>query len=161
MPLWFSSCQKSSDDAVTPTSASIVGTWKMTTYTVNPGYDIFGFGQPITDLLGFLRSLPTNAGADAVSCLTETKLIFSADGKATSIPGAKCDAAINSQAPIDGSATWKLAGDKLTTVSSTGTDVYTVVITGNVLKLIQQRQEDTNGDGKPETYTLTIELLKT
>ncbi|AUD02580.1 lipocalin-like domain-containing protein [Spirosoma pollinicola] len=160
MPLWFGSCKKGSDDTVTPaTSSSIQGGWKISGYKIDPGVDFLGTGQKNTDLLAYFKSLPNGLGTDLVDCLTGTTIIFNANGKVTGTPGAKCTTSTDVN-PVEDNSTWKLDGTKLTLTSGTDVTVYDTVISGNTLKLSGPDKEDFDGDGKEETYTVTLELTK-
>ncbi len=159
MPLWFGSCKKGSDDAVTPTTSSVQGSWKISGYKIDPGVDFLGTGQKSTDLLAFYKSLPNGIGADLVDCLTSTIIIFNANGKVTGTPGAKCSTSTDVN-PVDDNSTWKLEGTKLTLTSGSDVTVYDTVSSGNTLKLSGPEKEDFDGDGKDETYTVTLELTK-
>lgn len=162
MPLWFGSCKKGTDDAVTPTTSSVQGSWKISGYTINPGVDFLGTGQKNTDLLVYLRSLPQGfekIGSDAADCLTTTIITFNASGKVTGTPGSKCSSSTEYN-PIEENASWKLDGNKLTLTSGSDVTVYDVTNTGNTLKLSGQEMEDFDGDGKDEAYTVTLEMTK-
>ncbi|RYF58530.1 MAG: hypothetical protein EOO39_34150 [Cytophagaceae bacterium] len=159
MPLWFGSCKKGSDDAVTPTTASVQGSWKISGYTINPGVDFLGSGQKSTDLLAALRSLPNGLGNDAVECLTTSTITFNANGKVTGTNGSKCASSAEYN-PIEDNASWKLDGNKLTITSGSDVTVYDATISGNTLKLSGQEMEDFDGDGKDEAYTTTLEMTK-
>lgn len=158
LPLWFGSCKKDGTDTVTPTNSTIQGTWKVSAYKIEPGVDLLQTGQKSNDLLAILRGLPNNLGADLVSCLTETKVTFNANGQVTSVPGAKCTASTDDFNPVSDKSTWKLDGNKLTITNSTGSEVYDVVINGSTLKMSQTGLDD-YGEGS-KTYTTTIELVK-
>lgn len=159
LPLWLGSCSKDSNDAVTPTSSAIQGTWRVSAYTIEPGIDLLQTGQKSNDLLSTLRSLPNNLGTDLVSCLTETKVTFNANGQITSVPGAKCTASTDNFNPVEDKSTWKLDGSKLTITDGSGAQVYDTVINGSTLKMSQTGPDD-YGEGS-KTYTTTIELVKT
>ena len=159
MPLWFGSCKKGSDDAVTPTTSSIQGSWKISGYKIDPGVDFMGNGQKSNDVLAYLRSLPNGLGNDAVDCLTSTIITFNANGKVTGTSGPKCSTSTDLN-PVDDNASWKLDGNKLTLTSGSDVTVYDTVISGNTLKLSGQEMEDFDGDGKDEAYTVTLEMTK-
>jgi hypothetical protein len=159
MPVWFGSCKKGSDDAVTPTTSSVQGSWRISGYTFNPGVDFLGTGQKSTDLLAYLRSLPNGLGNDLADCLTGTTIIFNASGKVTGTPGAKCSTSTDIN-PVEDNSTWKLDGNKLTLTSGSDVTTYDTVISGNTLKLSGQDMEDYDGDGKEEAYTITLVLTK-
>lgn len=159
IPLWFGSCKKGSDDPVTPTTASVQGSWKISGYKIDPGVDFLGTGQKNTDLLAYFKSLPNGLGTDLADCLTGTTIIFNANGTVTGTPGAKCSASTNVN-PVEDNSTWKLDGTKLTLTSGSDVTVYDTVISGNTLKLSGPEQADFDGDGKDESYTVTLELTK-
>lgn len=159
MPMWFGSCKKGSDDAVTPTTSSVEGSWRISGYKIDPGVDFLGTGQKSNDVLAYFKSLPNGLGNDLVDCLTGTTIIFNAGGKVTGTPGAKCSASTDVN-PVEDNSTWKLDGSKLTLTSGSDVTVYDTVISGNTLKLSGKELEDFDGDGKDETYTVTLELTK-
>ncbi len=159
MPLWFGSCKKGGDDAVTPSMSSIEGNWKISGYKIDPGVDFLGTGQKNTDLLAFYRSLPNGLGNDVVDCLTSTIITFNAGGKITGKAGAKCTASTDMN-PVEDNSTWKLDGNKLTITSGTEVTTYDTTISGNTLKLSGKELEDFDGDGKDETYTITLEMTR-
>jgi len=159
MPLWFGSCKKGSDDAVTPTTSSVQGSWKISGYTISPGVDFLGNGQKSNDMLAYLRSLPGGIGNDAVECLTSTVITFNANGKVSGTEGSKCSASTDMN-PVEENSSWKLDGTKLTLTSGSDVTVYDTVISGNILKLSGPEMEDFDGDGKDEAYIVTLELTK-
>ncbi|AKD54396.1 lipocalin-like domain-containing protein [Spirosoma radiotolerans] len=159
MPLWFGSCKKGSDDAVTPTTSSVQGSWKISGYKIDPGVDFMGNGQKSNDLLAYLRSLPGGIGNDAVECLTTSVITFNANGKVSGTAGSKCSTTTDMN-PVEENSSWKLDGNKLTLTSGTDVTVYDTVISGNTLKLSGKEMEDYDGDGKEEAYTVTLELTK-
>lgn len=159
MPLWFGSCKKGSDDAVTPSTSSVEGSWKISGYKIDPGIDPLQTGTKSTDLLAFYRSLPNGIGTDIVDCLTSTTIIFNSNGKITGQAGSKCSTA-NDVNPVDDNSTWKLDGNKLTITSGTDVTTYDTVISGNTLKMSGKQMEDFDSDGKEEAYTVTLELTK-
>ncbi|MFD2932924.1 lipocalin-like domain-containing protein [Spirosoma flavum] len=159
MPLWFGSCKKGSDDTVTPTTSSVQGSWKISGYKIDPGVDFSGTGQKSNDLLAYFKSLPNGIGNDIADCLTSTTITFNANGKITGTPGAKCTASTDMN-PVEDNSTWKLDGNKLTITSGSDVSTYDTVISGNTLKMSENQLEDYDGDGKEETYTVTLELTK-
>ena len=158
LPFWLSSCKKDGTEAVTPTNSAIQGTWKVSGYKIEPGVDLLQTGQKNNDLLAILRALPNNLGADLIACLTETKVTFNANGQVTSVPGAKCTASTDDFNPVSDKSTWKLDGNKLTITSSTGSEVFDIVVSSSTLKMSQTGLDD-YGEGN-KTYTTTIELVK-
>lgn len=159
MPLWFGSCKKGGDSVVTPSTSSVQGSWKISGYKIDPGVDFAGNGQKSNDLLAYLRSLPNGIGNDLVDCLTSTVTTFNANGKITGTPGAKCTTSSDMN-PIDDNSTWKVDGNKLTITSPDEVSTYDIVQSGNTLKLSGKQLEDYDGDGKEETYTVTLEMTK-
>lgn len=157
LPFWFGSCKKGGDDAVTPSTSSIQGSWKISGYKIDPAVDFTGTGQKSNDLLAVFKQLPN--GSDIVDCLTSTVITFNSNGKVTGTAGPKCTAATD-MSPVDDNSTWKLDGNKLTLTSGTDVTTYTTAVSGSSLKLSGQESEDYDGDGKPETYTYTLELTK-
>lgn len=158
IPVWFGSCKKGSDDAVTPTTSAVQGSWRISGLKINPGIDFSGNGQKSNDLLALYRLIPN--GNDIVDCLTGTTIIFNANGKVTGTPGAKCSTATDDINPVEDNSTWKLDGNKLTLTSGSDVTVYDMVISGSTMKLSTSEQEDYDGDGKNETYTTTLEMTK-
>ncbi|MBD2700824.1 lipocalin family protein [Spirosoma sp. BT702] len=158
LPLWFGSCKKGSDDAVTPSKSAVEGNWKISGYKVDPGIDYTGTGQKTNDLLMILKQVPN--GADAVECLTTTIITFNSNGKITGKPGTKCSTANSDVNPVDDNSNWKLDGNKLTITSGTEVTTYDAAVSGSTLKMSTQEVDDLDGDGKKETYTYTLELTK-
>lgn len=159
LPLWFGSCKKGSDDAVTPSTSSVQGSWRISGYKIDPGVDFLGNGQKQTDLLAYFRSLPNGIGNEVVDCLTSTTVTFNANGKVTGSSGAACTSSSDLN-PVEDNSTWKLDGNKLTLTSGTEVTTFDTVISGNTLKMSTKEQSDFDGDGKDETYTATLELTK-
>lgn len=158
MPLWFASCKKDGTESVTPSTSAIEGTWRISGYKVDPGFDD-GSGKKITDLLAYLQSLPGGVGNQVVTCLTSTKITFNSNGKITGVAGNGCDAADEFN-PVENNSNWKLDGNKLTITDGSDVTVFDTAISGSTLKLSTKQQEDFDGDGKEETYTVTMELTK-
>jgi hypothetical protein len=157
LPLWFGSCKKGGDDAITPSTSSIEGNWKISGYKIDPAVDFTGTGQKSNDLFALFKQLPN--GNDIIDCLTSTVITFNNNGKVTGKAGTKCTASTDMN-PVDDNSTWKLDGNKLTLTSGTDVTTYNTAISGNTLKLSGQESEDFDGDGKAETYTFTLELTK-
>ena len=66
----ITSCTKEEDDDITkPASELIVGTWKLTSQTVNPAYDYWGDGTQITNIFETL-----------MPCATDDEITFAANG---------------------------------------------------------------------------------
>jgi hypothetical protein len=81
MLLYFGSCKKSDDAAVTPPAASVQGDWIITGYKIDPGVDFLGTGTKSNDLLALFKGLP---GGDSITaCLTTTIITFNSNGKVT------------------------------------------------------------------------------
>ena len=166
LPLWFGSCKKG-DDNVTP--SSIEGTYRIMSVTSNPGIDL-GSGKKETDLLVVYRTLILGffgdpASADLViNCLKNTVVIFNSGGTVSSPASSGCTASGGNTgidvAPISDKSTWKLDGNKLTITDGSDVTVYDVAQNGNTLKLSAQEKQDYDGDGKEETYTNTLELIR-
>jgi len=161
IPLWFGSCKKGTD--VTPTSASIEGTWRTTGYKADPGVDVGG-GKKETDLLVVYRtSLSAIFGAKFgdlfVGCITNTKVTFLSGGKVSSQSDPAC-AQLDGAAPVTNTSTWKLDGSKLTITDGPDVTTYDAAISGSTLKLSAQEMIDFDGDGKEEKYNTTLELTK-
>lgn len=158
MPFWFGSCSKK-DDAVAPSTSAIEGNWRISGYKVDPAIDFLGNGQKSNDLLAALKSLPGGFGNDAVECLTTTVVTFNSNGKITGKAGNKCDTS-DDMNPIEENSSWRLDGNKLTITSGSDVTTYDVVVSGNTLKLSAKETDDLDGDGKDETYTMTLEMTK-
>ncbi len=156
MPLWFGSCKKGSDDAVTPSTSAVQGSWRISGYKINPGVDFTGTGVKNTDFLAFFKDL---LGPDAVECLTTSTITFGSNGKVTGKEGSKCATSTPTN-PVEANSTWKLDGNKLTITDGTDVTVYDTVISGNTLKMSSNEMEDFDGDGKSEAYVFTLELTK-
>ena len=160
LPLWLANCSKNSSTDPVPTSSAVQGTWVVTGYTIDPGVDFLQTGKKSNDLLAALRDLPNNLGADILACLTTTKITFAGTGKVTSVPGPKCSTATIDTNPVEDNASWKLDGSKLTITDSSGSQTYDVATVGNTLQLSGQELDDFDGDGKSETYRVTLVLSK-
>jgi len=158
MPFWFGSCSKK-DDAVAPSSSSIEGNWRISGYKVDPAVTNPLTGQKISDLLDFYRNLPNGIGNDIVECLTTTVVTFNSNGKITGKAGNKCDTS-DDMNPIEENSSWRLDGNKLTITSGSDVTTYDVVVSGNTLKMSAKETDDLDGDGKDETYTMTLEMTK-
>ncbi|GAB4028205.1 lipocalin family protein [Spirosoma gilvum] len=157
LPMWFGSCKKGSDDAVTPSTSAIEGSWRISGYKIDPAIDL-GNGQKTNDLLSIYKLYP--GGSDVVDCLTTTIVTFNSGGKITGKAGPKCSTTTDDMNPIEDNSTWKLDGNKLTITSGTDVTTYDSSVSGSTLKLSSQEKEDLDGDGKDETYTYTMELTK-
>ena len=156
MPLWFGSCKKGSDDAVTPSTPAVQGSWKISGYKINPGIDPFQTGTKQTDFLAFLKDF---IGADVVECMTTSVITFESNGKISGKEGSKCTPSTDMN-PVGDKSTWKLDGNKLTITDGTDVTVYDTVMSGNTLKLSSNEMADFDGDGKEEAYAVTLELTK-
>ncbi|GAB4014672.1 hypothetical protein GCM10028773_02070 [Spirosoma koreense] len=152
MPLWFGSCKKENGgggDPVTPNS--IVGSWKVSAMTLKDD----------KNSVDYLALLKTYIGEDGVACLTDTKGTFNSDGSITGTPSPSCKSTGSDEYnPVQDKSTWKVADNKLTITDSDGAETYDLKVSGNTMTWSTQEQEDTDGDGKPETYTTTIEFKR-
>jgi hypothetical protein len=157
VPFWFGSCSKSGSDPVNP-SSSVEGTWAFTGLKIDPAYDLLGTGTKTNDLLAILSVF---GGPDAATCFTTSKIIFQSGGKLSGVTGSKCTTNNTSQLP-DNNGSWKLDGTKLTLTDSSGaSEVYDTALSGNSLKLSQTSSDtDLDGDGKKDTVTTIIEMIR-
>ena len=159
LPLWFASCSKDKDGNGEPDvkPSAVSGSWKISGMKVNPGMDL-GTGEPITDLLGFLAD---NGAADAVACLTDTKITFNNNGTITGTPSPNCQSEdLDDLNPTEDNAKWSVNGNKLTITDSDGAQTYDLETSGNTMKWSMLQEDDLDGDGKNEQYTTTIEFKK-
>ncbi len=157
LTLLLGRCKKGNDDVVTPIASSVQGSWKISGYKIDPAVDFTGTGQKSNDLLTIFKALPN--GNDLVDCLTSTVITFNSGGTITQKTGAKCNAATD-MSPVEDNSTWKLDGSKLTITSGADVSVFDTVISGNTLKMSEKQLADFDGDGKEETYMVTLELTK-
>lgn len=152
MPLWLGSCKKENGGVIDPvTPNSIEGSWKIAGMKVNNGKDT-------QDILELLKS---SGEADAVACLTDTKITFVSNGKITGAPSPSCKSAgAEEYNPATNNATWMVTGNKLTITDDGGPDTYDLNLNGNSMSWIIKQQDDTDSDGVKETYTTTIEFKR-
>ncbi|MGV3560450.1 MAG: lipocalin family protein [Larkinella arboricola] len=159
LPLWFASCSKDKDGNGEPDvkPSAVSGSWKISGMKVNPGMDL-GDGKPTTDLLAFIAQY---GGADAVACLTDTKITFNNNGTITGTPSPKCQSEdMGDLNPAEDNAKWSVNGNKLTITDSDGAQVYDLETSGNTMKWSMPQEDDLDGDGKADKYTMTIEFKK-
>ena len=155
MPLWFGSCKKEDGGIINPPAPnSIEGSWKISGINLNDG-------KEISDLLAFLKE-QGQEGADVVACLTDTKLVFSSNGKIMGTPSPYCQSAdADAYNPVSDSATWSVSGNKVTLTDSDGsTDTYDLTVSGNTMTWVIRQQEDVDGDGMTENITSTLEFKR-
>ncbi|MGA0559847.1 lipocalin family protein [Larkinella sp. VNQ87] len=160
LPLWFASCSKDKDGNGEPDvkPSAVSGSWKISGMKVNPGIDFLGTGQPITDLLGFFQQY---GGADAVACLTDTKITFNNNGTISGTPSPNCKSDdLDDFNPAENNSKWSVNGNKLTITDSDGAQVYDLETSGNTMKWSTTEKDDLDGDGTIDTYTMTIEFKK-
>ncbi|GAB3937181.1 lipocalin family protein [Larkinella terrae] len=159
LPLWFASCSKDKDGNGEPDvkPSAVSGSWKISGMKINPGID-FGNGTKVTDLLGFFAA---NGGADAVACLTDTKITFNSNGTITGTPSANCKSDdLDDFNPAEDNSKWSVNGNKLTIIDKEGSQTYDLETSGNTMKWSTTEKDDLDGDGKDDTYTMTIEFKK-
>ncbi|HEX9958906.1 MAG TPA: lipocalin family protein [Fibrella sp.] len=150
----FGACSKKNTD-VTPNSAAIQGSWRLSAYTIDPAFDLLGKGTKTNDLLEFFKEF---GGQEFVDCFKAVTLTFTADGKINGTTTAQCTNVGSS--PIGGNATWVLTGSKLKITEGTDVTDYDVSLNGNTLKLSQTVEDDFDGDNKTETGTLSLVMTK-
>ncbi|KAA9349499.1 hypothetical protein F0P93_23725 [Larkinella humicola] len=159
LPLWFASCSKDKDGNGEPDvkPSAVSGSWKISGMKVNPGFD-FGTGQKVTDLLAFFKEY---GGEEAVACLTDTKMTFNSNGTITGTPSPNCKSDdLDDFNPATNNAKWSVDGNKLTITDSDGAQVYDLETSGSTMKWSITEKDDLDGDGKVDTYTMTIEFKK-
>jgi hypothetical protein len=159
LPLWFASCSKDKDGNGEPDvkPSAVSGSWKISGMKVNPGFD-FGTGQKVTDLLAFFKEF---GGEEAVACLTDTKMTFNSNGTITGTPSPNCKSDdLDDFNPATNNAKWSVDGNKLTITDSDGAQVYDLETSGSTMKWSITEKDDLDGDGKVDTYTMTIEFKK-
>ncbi len=155
LPLWFGACSKKNTD-VTPNSASIQGSWRLSAYTIAPAFDLLGNGTKMTDLLEYYKQL---GGQQLIDCFKTVTITFNADGKLSGgTSDAKCSGVAAS--PIGSSGTWVLTGSKLKITDGPDVSDYDVSLNGNTLKLSQTSVDDYDGDGKTESGTISLSMTK-
>lgn len=153
MPLWFGSCKKNNADGggdpVTPNS--IEGSWKVSGMKINDG-------KTTEDYLEIIKAV---GGADAVTCLTDTKITFNSNGTITGVPSPSCKSTgADEYNPAKDNSTWKTTGNKLTITDSESSSTYDFSVNSNTMNWIIQEQNDVDDDGVKETYTTTIEFKR-
>lgn len=150
--LLVGNCKKSDDPAV-PATASVEGSYKISTLKVDPK----ALGQ-FEDLLAASKLLFNNT-----TCLNDIKITFKTGGDATTDNPATCQSIpvpVSTFTGIDASSKWSLSGNKLTVTKSDGTKTeYTVISTGSPLKL-QWQGLLSYPVPSPTVYTYTMELIK-
>ncbi len=152
--LILSSCKKDS----TPTK-DIVGTWTTGTVSVNAMVGDKTLAQYFMDDAG-LSNVVAQTYADAFSQTSQQALAgtldIKKDGTYTSTMGGSTD-----------SGTWSISADGKTLTIDSNNDVpYTfniVELTSNKLHITmtENDSEDLNGDGTPETITITADITLT
>ena len=160
LPLWFASCSKDKDNNGEPDvkPAAVSGSWKISGMKINPGIDFMGNGQKITDLLAFFKEY---GGEETVACLTDVKITFNSNGTITGTPSPNCKSDdLDDFNPADNNSKWSVNGNKLTITDSEGAQVYDLETSGNTMKWSQTQQDDLDGDGTVDNYTMTIEFKK-
>ncbi|GAB2566286.1 lipocalin-like domain-containing protein [Spirosoma areae] len=151
MPLWFGSCKKEGGAADVIMPNSIEGSWKISGMKLSEG-------NQTEDYLDLIKQY---AGADAVACLTDTKITFNSNGKVTGAQSPKCQSGgADEYNPASNNATWKVNGTKLTLTDTDGVQTYDLVVNGSTMAWSIQEQDDIDGDGVKETYTTTIEFKR-
>ncbi|MFD1140493.1 lipocalin family protein [Larkinella insperata] len=159
LPLFFASCSKDKDGNGEPDvkPSAVSGSWKISGMKVNPGMDM-GNGQVVTDLLDFLSEY---GDADAIACLTDTKITFNNNGTITGTPSPNCKSDdMDDLNPAENNAKWSVNGNKLTITDSDGAQTYDLETSGNTMKWSVLQEDDMDGDGKADKYTMTIEFKK-
>lgn len=151
--LWFVGCKK--DDETTPTqTATIAGSYKISTLTVSPpALGIY------TDIIAASKLFFSNS-----TCLNDITITFNSNGTATTDNPNACQSLpvpVSTFTGIDASSKWTQNGSILAVTKGDGTKTdYTVVSNiNNVLKL--QWQGFLNYPTPSTTqYTYTMELRK-
>lgn len=159
LPLWFASCSKDKDGNGEPDvkPSAVSGSWKISGMKVNPGLD-FGTGQKVTDLLAFFKEF---GGEETVACLTDTKITFNSNGTITGTPSPNCKSDdLDDFNPAANNSKWSVNGNKLTIIDKDGSQEYDLETSGSTMKWSITEKDDLDGDGKDDTYTMTIEFKK-
>ncbi|MCY7352401.1 MAG: lipocalin family protein [Cytophagaceae bacterium] len=137
--------EKSSDDPA-PSSASVVGTWKITGLTISPAQN------GVSDYFALLVGL--------APCFAEIRITLNSNGTAsTSIPsGCAFDADdLTDQTGIDKDTKWAVSGNKIIfTDKSGGKEEYTLNVSGSTMKWSTTEKDPTDG----KTYTTTLSFTK-
>ncbi|RYF64901.1 MAG: hypothetical protein EOO39_25820 [Cytophagaceae bacterium] len=150
-------CKKTVDPAVVTPSVSLVGNWKITAVTFNPGWVQYTNATPITDYISYLNG-------KGETCLTDITASFTATGAYSSnfATTSSCPYAADSKVIVD-----YLFGDGNTfTETTTQAILYgknkstslTVDKSGtNQLLTIQfQSDEDRSSNKIKTTYSITM-----
>ncbi|MEZ0542562.1 lipocalin family protein [Fibrella arboris] len=154
IPLWFGCSKKDTD--ITPSAASIQGSWRQFGYTIDPAFDITGSGTKVTDILEAFKSV--TGGAQFVDCYKSVTITFNADGQITGTVSIACSGI---DASIFGStATWSATGSKVKITEGAAVQEYDATISGTTLKLSQTFVDDFDNDGKTETATVSYAMTK-
>lgn len=151
MPLWFGSCKKDSNESVTPTAASVEGSYKLSALKVNPKIQDFEDLLPVYSLL---------IGS---TCLSDITVSFKSGGVVSTDSPASCQLNsddITEATGIDNNSKWVLNGTKLTITDSDKTaTTYDVSFTGSNMQLAWQ-EDDIDATGKPFKQGYTMELRR-
>lgn len=124
----ITSCTKEEDDDITkPASELIVGTWKLSSSTINPAYDWNGDGNLITNIFSTL-----------MPCATDDEIRFNANGTFDYVENTPC----KTQEEV----TYSFLNDNqllLTYTDSTGSDTDTldIEVTESSFKITQMFNE--------------------
>ena len=151
--LWFTGCKK--DDNTTPTqTATIPGTYKISTLTVSP--PALGL---YTDIVAASKLFFNNS-----TCLNDITITFNSDGNATTDNPTSCQSLpvpVSTFTGIDASSKWIQNGSILTVTKGDGTKTdYTVVSNTNNLLKLQWQGLLNYPTPSPTQYTYTMELKK-
>ena len=142
--LILNSCKKKEDEEATPSKASMLaGTWKMTAFTCDPPYDLFG--TPISDFFVFFQD-----------CEKDDLLTVKSDKTYTFNEGAtKCN---TSDPDLKDTGTWLLSSDgkKVTIDSDSGdAEIYDLKsLTSSSMSISMMEYDSLNA--KTYTYTQTF-----
>lgn len=152
MPLWFGSCKKDTIEAVTPTTASVEGNYKVNALKANP------------KIQGFEDLLPVYSLLIGSTCLSDITVSFKSGGVVSTDSPASCQSNsddITEATGIDNNSKWVLNGTKLTITDSDKTaTAYDVSFTATNMQLAWQEDDiDSTGKSFKQGYTMELRRL--
>ena len=162
LPLWFTSCSKDKDGNGEPDVKpnAIEGSWKITGIKSNVDIELAD-GSKTKDYFVALKSNPMFDAEPLIACLTDIKITFNGNGTITGTPSPNCKSDdLDDFNPAANNSKWSVNGNKLTITDSDGAQVYDLETSGSTMKWSITEKDDLDGDGKVDTYTMTIEFKK-
>jgi hypothetical protein len=145
LTLLFSSCSKDKEELSAKTELLTKSTWKMTAYTVEPGFPTFDNEGNITGSTNDIFSMLEDCEKDDTHMFNTDKSLITDEGMA------KCD----SSDPQKTNGTWSFSTDEtsLTITEEGETQLVTILeLTESILKL---KSTETEG-GMTFTYIITF-----